>query len=93
MTPTEASDRKVKLTGLYERASELLEVLMIRRLRSWPELREKHKSNADAVRAWDCSEDGIEALKLKMSMDRITKAISACSSLLQVKNNEARHVW
>ena len=93
MTPLEASTKKTEYTELYSRASEVLEKIEIRRLKTWPTFAETYKSNAAAVRAWDCTEDGIEALRLKMQMDRLTKAISACSSLLQVKNNEAKHVW
>ena len=93
MTPLEATQKKEEFTGHYSRASEQLEVIEVRRLESWQVLREKHKSNADAVRAWESSLDGIEALKLKMKMDRMQKTISVCNSLLQVKNNEARNTW
>lgn len=93
MTPAEIANKRYELSVEYGRLSEQLEAILLRKADTWRALRVDTKSDTAADRVWDATEDGKEELRLVMTMKRNQRESSALSSLLRVKENEARGVW
>lgn len=90
LTPHDAADIRVVLSGLYSRMSgELQEILAVKPMK-WMMMRKEVKTNRDADMMWDGSEMGVLEMRLKMDMKRIDKINSSLSSFLRVAENESK---
>jgi len=92
LSPHILAEYKVKIAGWYSFYSEKAENIMARRPVVWNELREAVKSDKSADRAYEGTEDGIELMRLTMLLKRLDKMTSSISSLLRLKELEARNI-
>lgn len=80
-----------QFTALHSRALEKLENILERKPVFWSEYRKITKTDKAADRMWEGSADGIEEMKLKLTVKRLEKEISAAASALNLLNQEARN--
>lgn len=92
LSPHTLAEYKVKLAGWYSFYSQQLEDIMARRPVVWNALRKDLKSDKSADRAYEGTEDGIDLMRLTMLLKRIDKMTSSISSLLRLKELEARNM-
>lgn len=90
--PHVLAEYKVKLAGWYSHYAGQLEEIMARRPSVWNELRKPLKSDKSADRAYESTEDGIQLMRLTMTLKKLDKMTSAISSLLRLKELEARNI-
>jgi len=93
MTPAELAERRYVLSVEMGTLSEQLEKLEEQRRRLWPLLLEKHGKVNAAEREWESTEEGIKQMHLDMQMKQKAREIAGISSLLRVKELEARNLW
>lgn len=93
MTPAEASERRYQLSVEYASLSEELEDILLYKADHWRQLRDSTKSDNAADRLWDATEWGKKEIHLSMAIKRNEKESSALSSLIRVKEGEARNQW
>lgn len=92
VTPHEYAERRVEITGLYSRASEELESILLQKAELWLKIRERVKSDTQADKEWDRTELGTQELVLRMKMKRYEKQLSSLRTMLEVLNQEARNI-
>lgn len=93
MTPSEAAERRYQLSVEYGTLSEELEAILLLKTDKWRELRVDTKSDTSADRVWDATEWGKKEIKLTMAMKRNERESSALSSLIRIKEGEAKNLW
>jgi hypothetical protein len=93
MTPSEAAEKRYQLSVEYGNLSEELEAILLRKTDQWRALRTDTKSDTAADRIWDATPDGKREIHLTMSIKRNEKESSALSSLIRIKEGEAKNLW
>ncbi len=95
VTPQRAADMRVQLSGYYSNLSGQLEEVLKIKPSAWLAIRGHSdvKSDKAADRHWDGTELGIREMSLRMNLKRLDKAISSLSSLIRVKEGEAKNQW
>lgn len=93
VTPQRAADMRVQLSGYYSNLSGQLEEVLKVKPAAWLAIRghSEVKSDKSADRHFDSTELGLKEMSLRMNLKRHEKAISALSSLIRVKEGEARN--
>lgn len=93
VTPQRAADLRVILSGHYSHLSGQLEEILKVKPKIWIAIRgmARIKSDKAADREWEGTDQGLQEMSLRMNLKRIDKAISALSSLIRVKEGEARN--
>lgn len=92
-TPHLLAEKRYQLSVQYgQYSSQLEEVLQIKTIR-WLEIRKGTKSDKSADRIWESTPEGWQETKLRMIMKAVEKEMSGISTLLRVKENEARNVY
>ena len=89
-SPSQIADFRVRLAGYYASSTDEFGELEMYRAREWERFRKDSKSAADAERAFEASEQGQRYLKLKHTLRKLEKLMSACGSKLRTAENEAR---
>lgn len=87
------AELKADLSSEYAYQTGLLEAILLSKPRKWLDLRKTTKSDTACDREWDMTEDGQGEIKIKFSLKRIEKLISAINSRLRVAENEAKTQW
>lgn len=93
MNPHELAEKRVELSALYSRDSELLSEILALRPGIWMELRKDVKSDKAADRAYEASELGIQEMRLRNRMKASEKEMSAIRTMLEVLSGEAKNQW
>lgn len=86
--PTEAVELRTKLAGLYSFYSSIYQDILSRKPKTWLKLRESCKSDTQADRQYEMTEDGINEIGLKLKIKVIEKLMSAFKTIIEVANNE-----
>lgn len=90
-TPKQLVDEKFRLATEYSKLGEELTTLKVHEAKEMPVLMALH-SVAKAQRIYDATEEGIQAMTIRIKMKSIEKLISAISSKLRVMENELRNM-
>lgn len=95
VTPQRAADMRVQLSGHYSHLSGQLEEVLRLKPAAWLAIRFRKDVNSEkaADRHFDGTELGLREMSLRMHLKRIDKAISGLSSLIRVKEGEAKNQW
>ena len=91
LSPHSMAEYRVILSAHHSRLDELLITILSRKPTIWNTLRPNLKSDTAANRAYEATEDGLEEMKLRHQMKNITLMIGALSSMLRVKESEAKN--
>lgn len=89
--PQEAVEARVCLAGYYAWTSEQLESILIRKPATWSKLRENCKSDKQADREYEKTDDGVNEIGLSMRLKRYEKMMSALKTVIDTSNTMFRH--
>lgn len=91
--PVEAVQYRVVLSGYYSFYSEQLEAILTRKPKTWMYLRNKEgcKSDKQADRDYEQTEDGINEIGLSMRLKRLEKQMSALKTIIDTANVQYQH--
>lgn len=92
LSPADLADKRVTLSALLSRACGELEEILAIKPAKWSAMRKDLSSDKSTTNAWDATEDGIKEMRLRSSMKRMSVLISAISSLLRVRELEAKNL-
>lgn len=93
VTPQRAADMRVQLSGHYSHLSSQLEEVLKVKPGIWSRIRSECKSDKSADRHFEGTSEGLREMSLRMALKRIDKVISGLSSLIRVKEGEAKNQW
>lgn len=94
ITPSRIAKIKVILAGKYARVMNELEQILLQKPIIWNKMRPDYKSDAATERAWEASDLGLKELHWNIQRKKVEKMISAASSLIKVKSDEAHNlIW
>jgi hypothetical protein len=93
MTPSEIAEKRYILSVEIGILSEELEGILTKKPSIWSDLRKSTKSDKSADREWECTSLGIREMQCRMQMKQKQVAISSLSTLLRVKEMEAKNLW
>lgn len=91
-TPHALAEKRMDITGEYSRDSEKLEEILATKPKIWLEMRKLCKTDSEANKQWDGSEQGIDEMRLRMRLKRYEKQLSAIRTMLEVKAQEMRNI-
>jgi len=92
MNPHDLAERRVLLSAEFSRCSEKLGRIKAGRAIKWLELRSISKTDKEADRRWEASEEGQEEAILTYKCKGLEKEISSISTMLRVLDNEAHNL-
>ncbi len=92
-SPGTLADFRVTLSALFSRASGELEEILASKPYIWRLIRNRDSITSDkaATMEWDSTDEGIREMRLRSKMKRIESLTRAISSLLRVKELEAKN--
>lgn len=92
LPPGELSNYQLILAGWYSYYAGQLEEIELNKSERWLKLRSQEgiKSDKQADRLWDSTEDGRNEIKLRWEMRRAERLISSIKTRLRVLEGEAR---
>jgi len=90
-SPTQAVEARIVLAGYYAWTSEQLEDILIRKPATWSKIREGCKSDKQADRLYEETQDGINEIGLSMRLKRYEKMMSALKTIIDANNTMFRH--
>lgn len=93
MTPMQLAEERLKLSDSYSKAGEKLVSIMRLYALYYEAFRPTVKSDAALERKWELTLDGLDMMEIKMKLKTIEKKMSAISTMLNVRNNEARNQY
>lgn len=93
LSPPTCADYRVILSALCSRAEGELEEILTVKPQIWQELREKTNSDRAATNAWSGTMQGLREMKLNLRIKRISRLISALSSILRTKELVAKNIF
>lgn len=91
--PGELAEFRVILSGKFARATNELEEVLLKKPRIWNELRQTVKSDTQAERLWEATEMGVAERHWRFTLKKIEKMMSAISTMITVKSDEARNLY
>lgn len=86
--PDQAVEFRTKLAGLYSFYSTIYQEIQSRKPKTWLKLRENCKSDTQADRQYEMTEDGVNEIGLKLKIKVVEKLMSAFKTIIDVANNE-----
>lgn len=91
--PSEAVQDLSVVVGYYSFYSEQLEAILLRKPKTWMFLRSKEgcKSDKQADREYEKTDDGINELGLSMRMKRMEKQMSVLRAIINTANVQYVH--
>lgn len=89
-SPRQIAEERYEEAATFSRLSEELEAILERKPSIWLLLREKAKSATEADRAWEATQEGIQEMKIRLTLKALEKKMAASKSLLDVLRDEAR---
>lgn len=92
-TPTDLAIEKQRIVDAYSKLGEKFVELQKKKANEWMSLRNLYKSDAQAERAWDRMEPGIEMIEVKQKMKNYLMRISAINTSIRIKEGEAKNQW
>lgn len=84
----QAVEFRNKLAGDYAYYADLLLVIQSRKPQAWNDVRGKVKSDSQADRHYELTDDGVQELWLKSKMKAIEKMMSSFKSMIDVANTD-----
>lgn len=90
-SPTEAVEARSVIVGYYAFVSEQLEDILIRKPSVWSKIRETCKSDKQADREFEKTEDGVNEIGLSMRLKRYEKMLSVLKTIIDTNNTMFRH--
>lgn len=90
-SPMEAVSARSVLAGYYAFYSEQLEDILVRKPNVWSKLREGCKSDKQADREYEKTDDGINEIGLTMRLKRFEKMMSALKTIIDTANTQWQH--
>ena len=91
--PHELAEENIKLADYYGKVAEELIKVKTLKAEKWVFLRADCKSDTQADRAWEKTEDGLKELTLHYKLKTIEKKMSAARKMIDVLNVEMRGQW
>lgn len=88
-TPRELAQERLDLAYQHAKLGERLVKLKEIKAKTWQNLREESKSAAEADRKWEATDEGIEEIKIKLSMRSKELKMTAIKTYIDVLNTEA----
>ena len=90
-SPMEAVEARSVIVGYYAFVSEQLEDILIRKPSTWSKIRETCKSDKQADREFEKTEDGVNEIGLSMRLKRYEKMLSVLKTIIDTNNTMFRH--
>lgn len=89
-SPSELSEVRLWLAGEYAFLGGKLGAVLADKPQRWGRLRVEVKSDTYAERLWQCTEQGKEETRLRITLKSIEKLMSAIKTRIEVMQGEAR---
>jgi hypothetical protein len=91
LPPGKLSEYLVQLAGEYAFISSRLEEILKVKPQVWLKLREESKSDTQADKKWESSQDGLQEIIYKLQLKSIEKQLSSIKTRLHIYEMEARN--
>ncbi len=92
-SPPELAKLKMEVAGEYGFICSLLEKTLYQKAVQWGKLRATVKTNAEADRLWEASQDGINEMGYKLRLKAMERILSAISTTLRTAEVEKNNQW
>lgn len=92
ITPSQLAERRYELSVLYGSLADELEEVLRQKATIWATMRFKHKSDKATDNAWDATELGIKEMSLRLQIKKNERESSGISSLLRIRELEAKNI-
>lgn len=93
MSPNDIASARVTLSAEHSRLDEKLVEILSRRPAIWNSMRMSQKSDTATNNIWAGTADGLEEMKIRHRQKSIILMIGALSSMLRVKEAEAKNLF
>ncbi len=93
ITPGDLSQIRLELSGWFGILADQLQEVLKRKPEKWLEIRKEAKSSAEADKAWEASEDGLQEMKLRWDLKVCEKLMSSIRTRLEVLEKEAQNIF
>ncbi len=92
-SPMEAVEARSVIVGYYAFYSEQLEDILIRKPKAWDRIRNQEgvKSDKQADRLYEMTDDGVNEIGLSMRLKRFEKMLSVLKTIVDTNNTMFRH--
>lgn len=90
--PHGCAEAKAQLAGEYSFWSGIISEIEIRKPKEWLKIREGCKSDKEADRKWDLTDDGINEIGISRTLKRIDKLITALNTLIRLAGDEFKQI-
>lgn len=93
LTPRQAAERRISLSAEFNAASEELGRLKAQKAVKWLDARSKAKTDKEADRMLEATEDGQREIVLVYKCKGLEKEISSLNTYLRLLDSEARNLY
>jgi hypothetical protein len=90
--PHRLAELRLQLSAKFSVATDNLEEILIQKPRIWNGIRESQKSDTATERIWEATELGTEERHWRFQIKKIEKMMTACKTMIDVMNSEARNL-
>lgn len=92
MTPHLMAEKRVALADEYASLTDELANILAHKAIEWSAYRVNSKTDKEADRKWEASDEGIREMRIKLHLKALEKQISSIKTMLDVLTNEARNL-
>lgn len=92
MNPHLLAEKRMSLSDEYSVLSDDLANVLAHKAMEWTAYRVNSKTDKEADRKWEASDDGLKEMRLRLKLKALEKQISSYRSMLDVLQGEARNL-
>ena len=83
----------MRLSADYGKAADDLADILEVKAKAWETIRAGVKTDTQAERKWDSGDLGVKEMRLRLTLKKLEKQMSAIRTHIEVKTGEARNLY
>ena len=92
-TPQQLTETLMRQSAEFGHLSDELADILDTKAVKWVELRKEHKSDTATERAWQATPEGMRETRVKLSLKKLEKQMSAIKTHLKTLSDEAHNMY